>query len=497
MNPLNSQKSGGRRDFLRQAACASLGVTGLVNTLALTRLMTAAMAQDGGGTGYKALICLFLNGGHDSNNLLIPFSGEPRTDYETGRGILALPTSGLHRIYPDNETREFGLHPAAQPLANLFNNGRLAFVCNVGTLSYPIATRSDYLNRLVPVPPQLFSHSDQQLQWQTSVPDRPFTSGWGGRVADLLNASYNPDSKVSMSISLAGVNSFQVGTSGAVDQYVVTTTGAVSLRGYGSPYTSALDSAGNYLNSETGRRLRAFDDIMKLTHQNLLEEEYNRVVRSARATEGVIGGALTAAAASGVDFDTLFAGAQTSLGDQLKMIAKLIAGRSSLGNNRQVFFCQVGGYDTHQAMLTSHSSLVAELANALAAFYNATVALGVAGGVTTFTVSDFNRTLTPNGTDTQAGSDHAWGGHAMVLGDAVLGRRLYGAFPSLKVGTDNDTDRNRGRWIPTTSVDQYSAVLARWFGVGSSSMEVIFPNLGRFNDPFTSSSANLNFLPAV
>lgn len=496
MNP-NSSNRGGRRDFLRQAACASLGVTGLVNTLALTRLMTAAMAQDGGGTGYKALICLFLNGGHDSNNLLVPFSGEPRTDYETGRGILALPASGLHRIHPDNETREFGLHPAAQPLANLFNNGRLAFVCNVGTLSYPIATRGDYLNRLVPVPPQLFSHSDQQLQWQTSVPDRPFTSGWGGRVADLLNASYNPDSKVSMSISLAGVNSFQVGTSGAVDQYVVTTSGAVSLRGYGSPYTSALDSAGNYLNNETGRRLRAFDDIMKLTHQNLLEEEYNRVVRSARATEGVIGGALTAAATAGVDFDGLFAGAQTSLGDQLKMIARLIAGRSSLGNSRQIFFCQVGGYDTHQAMLGSHSNLVTELSNALAAFYNATVALGVAGNVTTFTVSDFNRTLTPNGTDTQAGSDHGWGGHAMVLGDAVLGRRLYGGFPSLKVGTDNDTDRNRGRWIPTTSVDQYSAVLARWFGVGSSSMEVIFPNLGRFNDPFTSNSANLNFLPAV
>lgn len=497
MNPHSSSNRAGRRDFLRQAACASLGVTGLVNTLALTRLMTAAMAQDGGGNGYKALVCLFLNGGHDSNNLLVPFSGDLRTQYEAGRGVLALPAAGLQRIYPDNDTREFGLHPAAQPLANLFNAGRLAVVCNVGTLSYPIATRTDYLSRLVPVPPQLFSHSDQQLQWQTSVPDRPFTTGWGGRVADLLHASYNPLSKVSMSVSLAGVNSFQVGTNGTVDQYVVTTTGAVSLRGYGSPYTSALDSSGNYLNTETGRRLRAFDDIMKLTHANLMEEEYNRVVRSARSTEGVIGAALTAAAASGVNIDDLFLGAATPLGDQLKMIAKLIAGRSSLGNTRQVFFCQVGGYDTHQAMLGSHSNLVTELANALAAFYNATSALGVAGNVTTFTVSDFNRTLTPNGTDSQAGSDHGWGGHSLVLGDAVLGKKLYGAFPSLRVGADSDVDANRGRWIPTTSVDQYSAVLARWFGVGSSSMEVIFPNLGRFNDPFTSSTANLGFLPAA
>ena len=195
-----------------------------------------------------------------------------------------------------------------------------------------------------------------------------------------------------------------------------------------------------------------------------------------------------------MNFDTIFASAATSLGDQLKMIAKLIAGRSALGNNRQIFFCQVSGYDTHQVQLSSHASLMTELSNALKAFYDTTVALGVDGAVTTFTMSDFNRTFTPNGTDTTGGSDHAWGGHAIAMGGSVFGKKLYGAFPSLKLGTNNDTDKNRGRWIPTTSVDQYSAVLAKWFGVDSNSMSAIFPNLPRFDDPLTSSTANLNFM---
>ena len=500
MKPSQKTDLIGRRDFVRQSACAALGITGLVNTLAYMRLVTAAMAQSTTAlTDYKALVCLFLNGGNDSNNLLVPRSGSFRTDYESARGILALPAAGLAPIIPDNDTRDFGLHPNAQPLADLFATGKLAFVCNVGTLAYPIATRSEYLNRLVPVPPQLFSHSDQQLQWQTSVPDKPFSSGWGGRVADLLNASYNSASKVSMSVSLAGLNSFQVGTSGAVTQYAVTPSGVVSLRGYSSsagPYGGAQDSSGNYLNNDTGKRLKAFDQIMNLTHENLLEEQYNTVVRSARAKEAYVGSALTAAAATGVPFDALFANAQTSLGDQLKMVAKLIAGREALGNARQVFFCQVGGYDTHQGLLSSHASLMSELATGLKAFHDTLGQLNIANSVTTFTASDFNRTFTPNGTDSTAGSDHAWGGHALVLGGAVNGKKLYGTFPSLKLGTDNDVDQNRGRWIPTVSVDQYSAVIAKWFGVDSNSMAAIFPNLSRFNDPF-SGSANLGFLPTA
>ena len=199
-----------RREFFRQSACAALGVTGLVNMLANLRLMGVAMAQNP-GSEYKAIVCLFLNGGNDSTNMLVPKSGQLRIDYDLHRGILAVPASSLHEVFPENETREFGLHPQCDELAALFNAGDLAFVNNVGTLSYPIETREEYLQGLVPVPPQLFSHSDQQVQWQSSVPDKPFTSGWGGRIADLLHATVNPGSDVSMSISLNGKNNFQVG----------------------------------------------------------------------------------------------------------------------------------------------------------------------------------------------------------------------------------------------------------------------------------------------
>jgi len=238
-----------RRNFLRQSACASLGLSGLVHGISNLRLMTAAMAQGGNTSGYKAIVNVFQFGGNDSNNMLIPTDGELRQDYDAKRGILALPVDGLREITPLGESRGFGLHPNCPEMAALFNSGRLAFISNVGTLAYPIANRSDYLNKRVPVPPQLFSHSDQQVQWQSSVPDKAFTSGWGGRVADLLNSSYNSDGKVSMSISLSGINSFQTGTGGNVVQYAVAPSGAKSLSGYGANYTGAKNPDGSYKNS--------------------------------------------------------------------------------------------------------------------------------------------------------------------------------------------------------------------------------------------------------
>lgn len=506
----------GRRDFLRQTACASLGVTGLVNALAQMRLMTAAMAQGPADPGYKAIVCLFLNGGHDANNLLVP-AGDPasdglRADYEAGRGVLALPTAGLRPLVIPATTKAFnrhhggaisplGLHPEAGDIAQLFNEQNLAILCNVGTLAFPVAGRAEYASGNVPLPTQLYSHSDQQTQWQSSVSDKPFSSGWGGRAADLLHSSYNAaTSKVSMSISLAGINSFQVGTSGQITQYVVNSSGTVPLSGFGGNYASALNTDGSYKTTDEGKRFKAFEDIMRLTHGNLHEEEYNRIVVRARAAESTIGAAITAAANSGVAFDSIFstAGATTPLGNQLKMIAKLIAGRNILGNNRQVFFCQVGGFDTHQTLLTSHGLLVKELNHSLKAFSQALQQLGVWDNVVTFTASDFNRTFTPNNVDaSKAGSDHGWGSHALIMGGAVNGGDLYGQFPSLKTGaaaTSIDAGSNRGRWIPSTSVDQYSSVLTRWMGAGTSEIDAIFPNLSRFDDPLTTSSANLAFL---
>jgi uncharacterized protein (DUF1501 family) len=377
----------------------------------------------------------------------------------------------------------------------LFNNEDLAFVANTGSLAYPIASRDDYLNKVVPLPPQLFSHSDQQVQWQSSVPDKAFQSGWGGRIAELLNPAFNPHSKVSMSISLDGINNFQVGLDGSVIQYVATKTGAKSLTGYGSNYSNALKEDGSYKTTATGRRLKAFEDIMRYTHDHLFEEGYNKVVRRSRDSEGVINSAIDAANASGVDYETIFAGTDSSLADQLKVVARLIGGREVLGNQRQIFFVSMKGFDTHQDQNGDLNELTLDLAPALKSFYDALVAMGVNDQVLTCTNSDFTRTFTPNGEDPlTSGSDHGWGGHQIVMGGPVLGKNIYGTFPSLKVGQDNDTDRERGRWIPTTSVDQYAAVCARWLGVESSAMDLIFPNLSRFDDPFTVRSANLQFV---
>lgn len=520
MKQHQKEDSHSRRDFLRQSTCASLGVTGLVNVLANLRLITAASAQ-GAPPDYKALVCLFLSGGNDSNNLLVPLgdasTSELRADYEAARGALALqvlnPADGtpcLHPVSPASNrgfqrhfagvNQPLGFHPSCGNLATLFAAGDLAVLANVGTLAYPLQDRDAYINKTVPLPMQLFSHSDQATQWQSSVSDKRFSSGWGGRAADLLNASYNAGSKASMSISLAGLNSFQVGTAGEVTQYSVGTAGAVSLLGYGTNYEYAYnnpnDPSQGYTTDSNGLRLAAFEKIMNLTHENLLEDHYTSIIRSARATEGVVGAALTAAASCGVNFDAHFLNAQTNLGDQLKTIAKLIAGRQAIGNNRQIFFCQVRGYDTHAAALVSHETLMTELSGALFAFRNALKdpGLHVFDAVTTFTMSDFNRTLVANGSDPESGTDHAWGGHHIVMGGSVNGGDLYGHFPPLKTGAGLDSHSTRGRFIPETSVDQYAAVLTKWMGAGSSEMEAIFPNLPRFDDPFTTTSANLGFL---
>ncbi len=492
-----------RRAFVRQSACAALGITGLVNTLAHLSLTRAALAAGPVGSDYKALVVLFMFGGNDSNNTLIPRLGHPSyADYKTHRGSLAI-LDANDPAYVAGQPASialaaggatYGVHPSLQNAASLFNAGELAFVANVGTLAFPM-TRNEYLNNLVPVPPQLFSHSDQQVEWQSSIADKPFQSGWGGRVADLLKSAGYAGDQVSMSVSIAGINSFQVGSD--VIQYSLTPNGAIPFAGYGSstdPYVNAYNADGSYKTNSTGYRLKAFHEITDYTHQHLLEEGYSQVVRRSLENQAIISAAFTAAAASGVDLDAAFAGATTSLGNQLKTVAKLIAGREGIGNRRQIFFCSIGGYDTHSDQRNAHAALMTELSNSLKAFSDAMAALGVNDKVLTMTHSDFTRTFTPNSSDPlTAGSDHGWGGHHMVLGGPVNGGEIYGAFPSLKVGADLDAGTTRGRWIPTTAVDQYAAVASRWLGVESSSLSAIFPNLSRFDDPF-GGTANLNFV---
>ncbi|HUR57770.1 MAG TPA: DUF1501 domain-containing protein [Opitutaceae bacterium] len=467
-----------RRHFIGSACCAAVGTTGLLSTLASLRLIGAAASPANGPqlprtagalpSDYKALVCLFLNGGNDANNLIVP-TGSAYAAYAAARSNLALPQTGLLPISPKtSDGRTWGLHAAVPELQNLFASGRAALLANVGTLVYP-TTKDQYTRGTVPLPPQLFSHSDQQVQWQHSVPDKPTSTGWGGRTADLLNA-FNENNEISMSISLAGKNTFQVGN--VVSQYAVNTSGAATLAGSTSSATSV-----------DGIRFRAQKDVFNQAQPGLVDTAF----------AGVSSGAITSADL----LNTVLAGApvvatpfpNTTAGNQLKMAARLIAASPTLGLKRQVFFVQLGGWDTHAAQLENatptsgaHASLLAQTSQAINAFYNATVELGVASQVTLFTASDFGRTYRSNGD----GSDHGWGNHQFIVGGAVKGTEFYGKMPTLTVSGPDDT--SQGRWIPTTSVDEYAATLATWFGVSATDLPVVLPNIGRFAKP------NLGFL---
>ena len=447
-----------RRSFIRQAACAALGTTGLLSTIwDLRRVNAATTVGD-----YKALVCLFLYGGNDANNVLIPNDTTNYNVYASARQALTIPRTELRPLtIQTGDGRQFGFHPNLPELANLFNQGKLTMVTNVGTLVAP-TTRKDYINGTAAVPENLFSHEDQSVQWMTSVPDRmDIRTGWGGRAADLL-ASANANSKVSLALSIAGTNTFEVGNT--VIPYLISPSGSLGLRGIGSTSRNAMI------------RVQGFKNLLALPHNNLFEAAYaDTMSRSIEQNE-----ILTAALRGVTALQTVFP--TTELGRQLAMVAKLIAARTNLGMQRQIFFCAVGGYDTHGDQMPAQAGLLTELSGAMNAFYNATVELGVAASVTTFTASDFGRTLPGNGN----GSDHGWGSHQFVMGGAVRGGRLYGTFPTLAVNGPDDTED--GRWIPTTSVDEFSATLARWFGVSDSEMSTVFPNIGRFAHP------NLGFL---
>jgi uncharacterized protein (DUF1501 family) len=441
-----------RRTFIRQAACAALTTTGILNTIFDLRRLSAAPLDT---SDYKALICLFLFGGNDANNVIVPHDANGYASYSAARGVLAIPQASLLPLTLQNgDGRDFGFHPNMPEMQALFNQGKLGVVANVGTLVAPV-TRAQYLAGGAAVPPQLFSHADQSVQWQTSVPDVISKTGWGGRMADLIQ-SLNAGSKISLSLSIAGTNTFEVGNT--VLPYVISPNGSIGLTGF--------DGSAN-----ANVRLQAFKDLLALPHNNLFEQAYADTVSRSIAANDLLTSALTGTPG----FQTVFP--NTTLGSQLNMIAKLIAARTNLSMNRQIFFCSVGGYDTHGDQLAGQSNLFTELSQGLNAFYNATVELGVASQVTTFTASDFGRTYPTNG----SGSDHGWGSHQFVLGGAVQGGRLFGTFPTLAVNGPDDT--GQGRWIPTTSVDEFSATLATWFGVSPSDLPTVLPNIGRFAHP--------------
>jgi uncharacterized protein (DUF1501 family) len=490
-----------RREFVRQAACAAVGTAAISFAIRDLRFMNAAVAQSN-INDYKALVCIFLAGGNDSNNLIIPTITSEYNNYAAIRTpVLAIPQGSVLPISPlVGDGHGYGFHPCCSQLQNLFGQGRLAILFNTGTLIYPL-TKAIYTSTPSKRPPQLFSHADQVTQWQTSVPDQPALTGWGGRCADLLDA-VQPGAPVSLSVTLAGANTFEVGN--AVSQYSVSTSGAISLSGV------------------TGTRLQALTNILGLSYPNRQAQAYAGVAKHAINTGALLNTAIlnTADPSTSQQFwATPFPGSGTfqvttptsgakfnsSLGPQLKMIARLIeaghraAASGGFGMKRQIFFCQVGGFDLHSAQTDvpaggsvlngAHANLFAELSQCLNAFQSAMDQIGTLHGdssfaqrVTAFTCSDFGRTFPANG----QGSDHGWGSHHLIMGGAVHGQQTYGIFPVLTVGGPDDT--STGRWIPSTACDQYFATLATWFGVDSSNLTTVFPNLGRFATP------NLGFI---
>src|SRR6266496_1972511 len=461
-----------RRSFLQQIGYGLASAAAFSATVRRFGLIDA-LAQ--APPDYKALVCIFLAGGNDGNNMVIPYD-----DYNAAGGYsavrtasgLAISQSSLLQISPLSQAGlKFGFHPNMPEIQTLFNQQRLAVLCNVGTLLQPI-TKQQYQSNSGVRPYQLFSHSDQVAQQQASISNSPSQTGWGGRISDML-VSANPGAPLPMGISIAGTSLYLTGFN----------TRQLAIADSNTPLSNVLVLT----MSGTGvtARRTAFDQIRALDGQLFLT----------KASEDTTNSALVASAALSTNppINTLFP--NTSIGRQLLQIARVISLRSSLGMQRQIFFAQLGGFDTHSnqnpSLTLGQNSLLQQLSQAMGAFHNATIELGVADKVTTFTLSDFGRTFQPAGSGGSVGSDHAWGNHALIMGAAVRGGDFYGTFPTLALNGPDDTDSGssaRGRWIPTTSIDQYSGTLATWYGLPANQLATVFPYLSRF------SASNLGFL---
>ena len=469
-----------RRSFIKSLGCTGMSTWALSSTIRDLRLIKSVMAQSNVAppNGYKALVCLFLNGGNDANNWLVPTDDSTYDAYAAIRQNLTLPDSSLLNLkkplfpsedYQDADGHTYGFHPACSGLNTLFTEGKVAPIFNVGTLVRP-TTRAQYTGSTASYyqPPQLFSHSDQVTQWQTSIPDAPPQTGWGGRVADVLNSVANPSGNLSMSVSVAGANTFEIGN--VISQYSVSTAGAETVTGV------------------TGARLRAMTNLVALSHANLQRSAMAAVTQSAIKSGDLLNSNISATAEAPTGswvWTTPFP--TSSLGQQMKMIARLIQARGPFNLNRQVFFCTVGGFDTHTTQVSVnnvdlpaspsgvHYGLLSDVSTCMFAFQRAMEQLGVSDKVTTFTASDFSRTLPTN----SQGSDHGWGSHHMIMGGGVKGGQTYGNLPTFAINGPDDT--GLGRWIPKLAVDQYSATIAKWFGVDNSNMSTVFPNLSRFS----------------
>jgi uncharacterized protein (DUF1501 family) len=408
-----------------------------------------ALAQTTGGAGYRALVCLFMFGGNDGNNMVIPTDTARFGQYQNARGRLALARGAL---LPIARVGEYALHPAMAGMQRLVNEGHAAVIANVGPLAVP-TTKAQYRSRSVPLPGNLFSHSDQQGTWQTNLVDSPGRSGWGGRLLERALAEGTTNRGYS-AISVAGANLWEAGDRG-LTPYRVSASGEFGFDFYDPRGNKPLDQAINSLLAE--RR------------SDPLEQTWLAVMGRSIENQRILSSALTS-----TTLRTAFP--NSGIGRQLRMIARLIEARGKLSLARQCFFCSIGGFDTHgEDQLQRQGQLLGEVSAAVTAFHAATIELGVAREVTLFTASDFGRNLPSNG----QGSDHGWGSHHFVIGGSVQGGKMVGRFPTLAVGGPDDA--GQGVWIPTTSIDQLGGELARWYGASPAQVDEIFPRLGNFD----------------
>ena len=430
-----------RRDLLKLVTLAGASRFGAMN----------AFAQ---ATDYKALVCVFLFGGNDANNMVVPQVSAEYNAYKAIRGNVALPDNSaqLLAVTAAGGT-PYGLSSGLAAVHPLWAQGRLAAVANVGMLVQP-TTRAQFLANAVPVPTNLFSHSDQIVQMQAGQANGSSGSGWAGRIADAVAGS-NGGSSFPPAVSMAGPQLFCKGN-------------AVQSASLIPGYDMGFYGMNPWPASAAAARAQGLQEVLTFDSGLALVQGANKVRQDALALSGLLKGL-----AAGTPMAAQFPG--TSIGNQLKQVAQIIQLRPQIGLKRQVFFCSLDGFDTHGSQSWQHWQLLKQLADAMGAFHSATVELGIADKVTTFTESEFSRTLQPSG----AGTDHGWGSHHLVMGGAVKGGNLYGRYPAMALGGPDDSG-NRGVWIPSTSLDQYGATFTKWFGLDATAIANVFPNLSKF-----------------
>ncbi len=448
-----SKRNISRRKFFGEASCAAIGSTTLLSSilnLGMANSLSSPMVKPTGD--YKAMVCILLSGGNDSFNMLIP-NGDEYSEYTTVRSNLAIPQNDILGLNPITPGTSLGLHPAMSQMHELFEQGKVAFISNVGTLVEP-TTKQQLQDGTVQIPVGLLSHSDQVMHWQTSIPQDRSNTGWGGKMADILQ-SMNSNQSISMNISLSGNNIYQSGDN-AYAYSINSDTGGVGVLGYNDtdPFHQLLTSGVNSLLNQQ------YQDVFKQSYANIIK---NSISSNEQFNEAI----------AQVDpFTTSFSSNYVS--ESLHMIARTIAAQEALGMSRQTFFLSIGGFDNHDELLNNHEELLTVLSTGLSEFYNALDEINMNDCVTTFTISDFARSLISNGN----GTDHAWGGNAMVMGGAVNGKEIYGTYPNLAFGSE--VEIGGGIFIPTTSADEYFAELALWFGVSAFDLPLLLPNIGNF-----------------